>query len=241
MSMSSTPGWYPDPTGGHQLRYFDGNVWTEHVSDNGVQSMAPVAAAPPVQPAQPAEPVQRPAQTAGPAPTAASPSGPPPKRRGGALKWIVAVVAVVVVLFIGAVVVQVVSDDKDKKQAGGAFVDAGQSFCEDFAGTWSDVSGGMIAADAIIEGLDLDPNYSGAGTDATNEIIQGAQDASVIAGEAPDDIKDKVTAMSQYLQLGVQLAQGDTSVVDQMLALDISSEDSAELAGSVPVGRCANY
>ena len=36
--MSSTPaGWHPDPMGRHQLRYWDGNAWTDHVSTNGVQ------------------------------------------------------------------------------------------------------------------------------------------------------------------------------------------------------------
>ena len=30
--------WYPDPTGSHQLRYWDGNSWTGYVSDAGVQS-----------------------------------------------------------------------------------------------------------------------------------------------------------------------------------------------------------
>lgn len=29
--MTATPGWYPDPTGSYgQLRYFDGQQWTEH-------------------------------------------------------------------------------------------------------------------------------------------------------------------------------------------------------------------
>jgi uncharacterized protein YxjI len=38
--MSTTPAnWYPDPTGRHQLRYWDGNGWTEHVSSNGVQGV----------------------------------------------------------------------------------------------------------------------------------------------------------------------------------------------------------
>jgi len=27
--------WYPDPTQRHQLRYWDGNAWTDHVSTNG--------------------------------------------------------------------------------------------------------------------------------------------------------------------------------------------------------------
>jgi len=30
--------WYPDPDGRHQLRYWNGSAWTEHVSDQGQQS-----------------------------------------------------------------------------------------------------------------------------------------------------------------------------------------------------------
>jgi uncharacterized protein YxjI len=38
--MSSTPaGWHPDPMGRHQMRYWDGNAWTDHVSTNGVQGV----------------------------------------------------------------------------------------------------------------------------------------------------------------------------------------------------------
>ena len=41
--MSTTPAnWYPDPMGRHQLRYWDGANWTEHVSSNGVQSSDPL-------------------------------------------------------------------------------------------------------------------------------------------------------------------------------------------------------
>jgi uncharacterized protein YxjI len=28
--------WYPDPTGRHELRYWDGSAWTDHVSNQGV-------------------------------------------------------------------------------------------------------------------------------------------------------------------------------------------------------------
>jgi hypothetical protein len=224
MSMpSSPPGWYADPTGGHQLRYFDGTSWTDHVSDDGVQSTAPVIPVTPTQPTQAAQ----------------ATAAPPPKRRGGKLKWIVGVIGVVVLLFIGAVAVQVVKDEKDKKEAGGVFVDAGQSFCEDFQGTWGTVMGGMITAEVLIDGLDLNPNYTGASTDDINSVTQAAQDASVIAAEAPNDIKDQISAMSQFLLLGVQLAQGDTSVVGEMQSLNISSEDAAALSGQVPFGRCS--
>jgi uncharacterized protein YxjI len=35
--MSTPPNWYADPTGRFQMRYWDGDKWTEHVSTNGVQ------------------------------------------------------------------------------------------------------------------------------------------------------------------------------------------------------------
>ena len=45
--MTDTPAtpadWYPDPFGRHELRYWDGSQWTEHVSSHGKQSTdAPV-------------------------------------------------------------------------------------------------------------------------------------------------------------------------------------------------------
>jgi uncharacterized protein YxjI len=40
----SDAGWHPDPSGAHELRYFDGTQWTEHVSDRGVTSTAPLTA-----------------------------------------------------------------------------------------------------------------------------------------------------------------------------------------------------
>lgn len=32
---SAPPGWYPDPSGRHEMRYFDGRAWTYDVSDRG--------------------------------------------------------------------------------------------------------------------------------------------------------------------------------------------------------------
>ncbi|CAB4857827.1 unannotated protein [freshwater metagenome] len=43
--MSTSPAnWHPDPMNRHQLRYWDGSQWTEHVSDNGVTGVDPVQA-----------------------------------------------------------------------------------------------------------------------------------------------------------------------------------------------------
>jgi len=36
------PGWYPDPTGRHQQRYWDGASWTQHVADAGGQGTDPL-------------------------------------------------------------------------------------------------------------------------------------------------------------------------------------------------------
>lgn len=41
--MSDHPAnWYPDPGQKHELRYYDGSKWTDHVSDHGVTSVDPL-------------------------------------------------------------------------------------------------------------------------------------------------------------------------------------------------------
>jgi uncharacterized protein YxjI len=35
------PGWYPDPYGRHESRWYDGHQWTEHVSSHGRQGVDP--------------------------------------------------------------------------------------------------------------------------------------------------------------------------------------------------------
>ena len=37
-------GWFPDPGGRHEHRYWDGNAWTDHVADRGVAGVDVVAA-----------------------------------------------------------------------------------------------------------------------------------------------------------------------------------------------------
>lgn len=38
------PGWYADPAGKHEQRYFDGQQWTEHVHSHGRQAIDPIGA-----------------------------------------------------------------------------------------------------------------------------------------------------------------------------------------------------
>ncbi|HEX7097097.1 MAG TPA: DUF2510 domain-containing protein [Acidimicrobiales bacterium] len=40
------PGWYPDPTGRHEHRYYNGTEWTEQVSDGGVIGLDPINSTP---------------------------------------------------------------------------------------------------------------------------------------------------------------------------------------------------
>ncbi len=40
--MNTDPGWYADPYRRHQVRYWDGSAWTEHVGNDGQQSADPV-------------------------------------------------------------------------------------------------------------------------------------------------------------------------------------------------------
>jgi len=35
-------GWYEDPAGRHEQRYWDGRLWSEHVKDDGVRSIDPL-------------------------------------------------------------------------------------------------------------------------------------------------------------------------------------------------------
>ena len=73
MTTPTTPaGWYADPLGRHQMRYFDGTQWTEHVSSNGRTAVDPPVGqghVPTVQRAP--EKVQRDVQRAGQAGVAA--------------------------------------------------------------------------------------------------------------------------------------------------------------------------
>ncbi len=60
------PNWYPDPFGRHELRWYDGAVWTDHVSSGGRQSIdQPVGPGTVPTVARPTEKIQRDVQRAG--------------------------------------------------------------------------------------------------------------------------------------------------------------------------------
>ena len=72
-----SPGWNPDPLGRHEYRYWDGQDWTDDVSDDGVTSVDPIdAAAPPGgEPTAPFDPTQQYTPPAQAAPYGAQPPG----------------------------------------------------------------------------------------------------------------------------------------------------------------------
>ena len=42
LSVPAAPGWLDDPTGRHQIRYWDGGTWTAAVSDDGTATHDPL-------------------------------------------------------------------------------------------------------------------------------------------------------------------------------------------------------
>lgn len=77
-SSGPAPGWYPDPSGQHDQRYWDGSAWTEQVSSRTAAPASPVLPAPHGDPyflSTPATP-ETPA-----APTVAAAGGPPAEHR----------------------------------------------------------------------------------------------------------------------------------------------------------------
>ncbi len=99
--MENTPNWYTDPTGAHELRYWDGSVWTAHVSDAGVVAVESPFSAPPTPTTEQAAPTPQ----ASPVSPAVAPSSEAPARKRllrRPLLWILVVVAVVIVSVVAA-------------------------------------------------------------------------------------------------------------------------------------------
>jgi hypothetical protein len=98
--------WQPDPTRRHEYRWWDGQQWTEHVSDGGQTSVDPISAPPaPVVPPAPA-----PLHFAAPLPPAGGPVTTP-KTRGKGLIVGVAIAAALLVAGAVAVVLLAGGDD----------------------------------------------------------------------------------------------------------------------------------
>ena len=84
------PGWFPDPMGRHEYRWWTGSAWGEHVSDRGLTVIDPVASAPPAAASHAtSQPAYQPAVAYSPA--AAYPqvtaTGAPPSSAAAGIGW----------------------------------------------------------------------------------------------------------------------------------------------------------
>lgn len=98
MTAMSAPGWYPDPDGSPQLRYFDGNQWTPQTA----QPLAGGAQSGPWPPTggQQGTPPQFPGNQGG-----GMPPGPPPPTAGGTKNvwvWVALVLVVGIIVGVGS-------------------------------------------------------------------------------------------------------------------------------------------
>ena len=97
--MNDPAGWYPDPTGRHELRYWDGYAWLDDVSDQGTTGRDALGG----------KPMPAPSEAAAKAQTAPA-AAPAPSRK--TLYIVLAGVAAVVVVIIGFLVLRGGGGDK---------------------------------------------------------------------------------------------------------------------------------
>jgi hypothetical protein len=82
-------GWYTDPAGRHEYRYWDGTGWKPEVSDGGITAVDPLGSPPP--PQRPAEP------------SPVTDSAAPAVARRGRRKWAVPVAAIAAAAVLGLI------------------------------------------------------------------------------------------------------------------------------------------
>lgn len=111
MTSSGRPpaSWYPDPSGRHEHRFWDGERWTAHVADNGVTGVdggapQPVVQQQVVEQPRPVAPPVQPAWTpaSGWQTTAATGATAAPARSSMARGWVFAVAFLVAIVGVGA-------------------------------------------------------------------------------------------------------------------------------------------
>jgi hypothetical protein len=186
--MSTPAGWYPDPTGRHQNRWFDGDDWTDQVADGQAVGVDPVrgGAAPATEAATPVDTgaTQAVPAAAGPppgapvAPTTATPvtpapgvggtppfvdyTGPTGSASGGSNKGLLIGGALVIVaVIVGLILVLGGGDD------GGSTDDAG-----------SDLSSDADQSDAPTETTEDDPSASDLFDDMADDVNDDGNDSS---------------------------------------------------------------
>ena len=227
MSQGPAAGWYPDPLGRHEHRYFDGSVWTSHVADAGRAAEDPLSPPPPhVEPVgatwEAPHPIVTPPTVAGPpagGPAAGGPpaGGPPaggpaaggpvePQRpRPGRGALVGALVVVALVLATGVIVGVRLADDDDASSGGTA-------------------SGAPTALDEMGEGTPASPLYG--------YLELGAADAPVSTPVGP-------TGATWTTASGVELSVPEGAYTSELTFTTSETEITGQTFGELvsPAGK----
>jgi hypothetical protein len=217
---AARPGWYPDPTGTNESRYFD-DRWTDFVSNQGIQSVSPMPSSP-----------QAAIAAAGPISPIGSqhsytPGMPRPARRNNTKAvWIIVAGAATAGLAVIAVSAASASSGGSSSSGGGSV----SSFCRDFAKSWSPIVTGQLTVSVFVQTIDSDPTtFKGGDARETNSVTVASQDAGVLAADTPSSLKDPVTGDSvrtelaglhTFLLAGVKMAHNDASAAASVQSFD---------------------
>lgn len=185
-------GWYPDPVGQHQWRFFD-DGWTDLVIDDGRTGRSPlpgqVGAVIPGEPAGAA-----PATAAGPAtagmdtPTGPIPLGvpstatPDPQQPGRARRraLVIGIAAAAVVAIVVAVALATSGGDSDDRA--GANSDITGDFCTDFPANYGPIDSAWQTATTVAHDLSASADRD----HDVNQLSKAAALTRQLAGEAPN-------------------------------------------------------
>jgi hypothetical protein len=122
MSETTRPlppsGWYRDPTGHGEARYWNGVAWTDSVSRGGVTFTAPV---PPEQtrvPPLPGSEYHAPLGTSTPAPTPSAAPAPASKSSSSSTSILVAIALVAAAALIAVLLINLLGSDDDDDDPG---------------------------------------------------------------------------------------------------------------------------
>ncbi len=202
--------WYPDPSGVHQLRYYD-TTWTDQVSDAGVVTTSPLTAPAigvgPVRqlPPHPAPQIYPPVQ----GPTAPAPYPQPygniaPPRFGRKVGWIIG--AGVAAAVVGVIAVAVAASGS--KSSGGGGAASVSQFCADLNSEFDKADG----HDSMFYVV-LNASTWGPGTDVPDvpvpEIQATIGHATNLAAEAPTSVlKTDLTTIAADLRTDLATSGG---------------------------------
>lgn len=176
--MSDPAGWYPDPTTRHELRYWDGYVWLDDVSDHGTTAKDALGGTPMPAPSEAAAKAQ------------AAPS-PAPTSNRRPLYIAIAAVAAVIVIVVAVVLIRGGDDGKSTT----ALTDKQVTFDDDVKDVAHPVvhavhvkGNTIVLMDASTDNKDLTPAFvvlsEQKTVDSVNSKIQGVAD--LLSGQLRD-------------------------------------------------------